>query len=100
MATGWLIGVLVDAGGSGFVRRFYAVAREDQARAEWSAVDRALKDGRIATSPTGGMEPVQAIAPLSADMARSLDLAPGEVRALGAKWPRRLVGSPTSPHPE
>ena len=97
MTTGWLVGVLVETDG-GFVRHFYAAAREDQARAEWSAGDRAQNEGTVATSPRGGTEPVQAISPLSADAVRSLDLAPGEVRALGVRWPRRWVGNRLLPH--
>ncbi len=92
MTTGWMIGVMVEAAGERApVRHFFAVAHQDRAKAEWSAVDQAMLLGAIAASPVGGLEPVQAIAPLSADMMRAQCLAGGQVRALGPKWPRRWI---------
>lgn len=93
MASGWMIGVMVERPGeSGFVRHYYAVGQEDRARAEWAAVDAALTLGRIATSPVDGYEPVQAVDPLPPKTVLALGLRPGQVRALGDKWPRRWLG--------
>lgn len=91
--TGWMIGVLVELPDGGLERQFYAAAREDRAHAEWSAVDMAIAKGPIAVSPSRGIEPVQAIAQLSAAAIKTLGLAPGQVMALGSKWPRRWVGA-------
>ncbi len=87
--TGWMIGVLVEIDGAPAVRHFYAVARDDRARAEWAAADQAIRDGAIATSPHDGMEPVEAIGPLSARALQSLGLAADQTKALGWKPPRR-----------
>jgi hypothetical protein len=73
-------------------RRYFAVARGDRSRAEWAAVDAAVALGRVATSPIGGLEPVAALAPITARVAQITGLADREVRALGAKWPRRWIG--------
>jgi hypothetical protein len=89
---GWLIGVLVEAPGEPKpLLHYFAVGHEDQGKSEWTAVDRASEAGRIASSPIGGQEPVKAIRPLSLAKMRSLGLAPGEVRALGWKHPRRWL---------
>jgi hypothetical protein len=94
MAAGWVIGVLVDvAGEEAPSRHFYAVAKPDQARAEWAAGDRASAAGAIAASPSGGMEPVEAIAPLTDATIKAMGLALGDTRALGRKWPRRWIGN-------
>ena len=91
--TGWMVGVLVEIGGAPAVRHFYAVARDDRARAEWAAADQALKDGAIATSPHAGMEPIEAIGPLSTRALHALGLAPGQTKALGWKPPRRWLAA-------
>ena len=92
MATGWMIGVMVElAGEPAPVRHFFAVAQEDQAKAEWTAVDHALSLGSLAGSPFKGVEPVQAIAPLTPHKINLLGLSRGQVRALGRTWPRRWV---------
>ena len=89
---GWLIGVLVEiAGESRPLLHYFAVGHLDQGKAEWTAVDRAAEAGRIASSPVGGQEPVEAIRPLTLQKMRMLGLAPGEVRALGWKHPRRWL---------
>ncbi len=94
MTAGWMIGVLVDvADEAAPTRHFFAVAKPDQARAEWAALDRASGAGAIAASPFGGMEPVEAIGPISAGTLKAMGLAPGETRALGRKWPRRWIGN-------
>jgi hypothetical protein len=94
MTAGWMIGVLVEtAGEPAPVRHFYAVAKPDQARAEWAAIDQASGAATVSSSPFGGMEPVQALAPLSAGVVRSMGLAPGDTRALGRRWPRRWIGA-------
>ena len=93
---GWMIGVMVELErGAAPVRHYYAVGRADRNRAEWAAVDSALQlGGQVATSPSGGSEPVEAVAPLSPDVARVMGLGDGQVRALGPRWPRRWIGNP------
>jgi len=95
MAGGWLIGVMVEvAGETGARRHYYVVGYPDRERAEWRAIDGALLLGRVASSPVGGLEPVHAIAELSAHAVRDLGLKPGEVRSLGWRWPRRWATQP------
>ena len=92
MAGGWLIGVMVEPGGvAAPVRHYYAVGCEEQAKAEWSAIDLALQIGAVASSPVGGLEPVQAIRRLAPQRMSALGLAAGEVRALGWRHPRRWL---------
>ncbi len=92
---GWVIGVLLE-GDEGPRQEFFAVAREDRARAEWAAADLALSLGSIAASPRGGSEPVEAIAALTPDLVERFGVRPGAVKALGRRWPRRwLVGAPS-----
>jgi hypothetical protein len=102
MANVWLIGVMVELEDERVPQRhFFAVGVEDRAKAEWRAIDRAMLTGRVASSPVGGLEPVHAIAELTGKAAAGLALAPGEVKALGRRWPRRLVtydpGTPSRP---
>ena len=92
MSTGWVIGVMVELPGeTAPVRHFYAIGHEDRAKAEWTAIDNAMLIGQIATSPVGGLEPVEALGFLSTPAMRSLGLAPGHTRALGDRWPRRWL---------
>jgi len=92
MAKGWLIGVMVEvAGEPNPLRHFFAVGHEDRAKAEWSAIDRALLIGRVATSPVGGLEPVHMVSELAARTTNALALKAGEVRSLGWRWPRRWI---------
>jgi hypothetical protein len=92
MASGWMIGVMVEVAGEPVaLRHFFAVGYEDRARAEWKAVDQALLLGRVSASPVKGLEPVHAIAELSAKTVGALALKPAEVRSLGWKWPRRWI---------
>jgi len=92
MANGWLIGVMVEVAGEPLpVRYFFAVGHEDRSRAEWSAIDRALLIGRVATSPVGGLEPVHMVSALAATTTNAQALKTGEVRALGWRWPRRWI---------
>ena len=92
MAGGWLIGVLVQiAGETAPLRHFYAVGHADQAKSEWTAIDWAGRAGRVATSPLGGQEPVEAIRAISLAKMKILGLAPGEVRELGWRHPRRWL---------
>ena len=89
-----MIAVLVEEGGKdGPQRCFYAVARDDRAQAEWAAVDLAVALGAVASSPVGGVEPVQAVGRLSADVIGEAGMAAGEIRALGRRWPRRWMRS-------
>jgi hypothetical protein len=92
MASGWLIGVMVElAGEPAPLRHFFAVGHEDRARAEWRAIDQAMLIGPVAGSPVGGLEPVHAIGELPARTVSAQALKPGEVRALGRRWPRRWI---------
>jgi hypothetical protein len=87
-----MIGVMVEPErGAAPVRQFFAVGRVDRNRAEWAAVDLALASGAVATSPSGGAEPVEAVAPLSAAVCKAMGLVEGQVRALGPRWPRRWL---------
>ena len=89
---GWLIGILVRLPGEAEpTRHFYAVGLADRARAEWAAADLAMLLGDIASSPHKGTEPVDAMAPLTANAFDWSGLKDGEVRALGWKWPRRWL---------
>ena len=92
MAGGWLIGVMVEVAGEPVpLRHFFAVGHEDRAKAEWSAIDRALLIGRVATSPVAGLEPVHMVSELAARTTSALALKAGEVRSLGWRWPRRWI---------
>ena len=90
--AGWIVAVLVETDGEPVaVRHFYALGFEDRAKAEWTAVDHALREGAVATSPLNGQEPVQAICPIAPAIMNRLGLNPGQVRALGGLWPRRWI---------
>ncbi len=92
MAGGWLIGVLVQAPGEPRpLRHYFAIGHEDQGKCEWTAVDLAREVGRIAESPIGGQEPVEALRALTPGAMKTLGLAPGQARALGWKHPRRWL---------
>ena len=98
MATGWLIGVMVEEAGEPAPRRhFFAVGHDDRAKAEWCAIDRAQLIGRVATSPVGGLEPVHMIRELEPRTIRVQALKAGEVRALGWRWPRPWLPAPVVP---
>ncbi len=85
-----MIGVMLELTGEPVaIRHFFAVGHEDRAKAEWSAIDKALLSGNVASSPVGGLEPVHVVNALSEKSVRALALKPGEVRPLGWKWPRR-----------
>jgi hypothetical protein len=100
MATGWIIGVLLDAAGEPeAVRHYFAVGQADQARAEWAATDRALAEGSVSTSPKDGVEPVEAVGALAERAARGLGLRAGEVRSLGRAWPRRWLAGKAASEP-
>jgi hypothetical protein len=92
MASGWMIGVMVELAGEPVaLRHFFAVGHEDRAKAEWRAIDQALLIGKVATSPVGGLEPVHMVSELTPHTVGRLALKPGEVRALGWRWPRRWL---------
>lgn len=98
MANGWLIGVMVEVEGERVpLRHFFAVGFEDRAKAEWKAIDAALLTGPVAGSPVGGLEPVHMVAELTARTVKTLALKPGEVRALGWRWPRRWIALQEKP---
>lgn len=87
-----MIGVMVElAGEPKPLRHFFAVGHEDRAKAEWTAIDRAMLIGGISVSPVGGLEPVHVVSELTPQIVKSLALKPGEVRSLGWKWPRRWI---------
>ena len=90
--AGWVVAVLLEPDRTPpAVRHFYAVGFEDRGKAEWTAVDHALRDGAVATSPQDGQEPVQTMSPIPAALMARLGLGSGEVRALGPLWPRRWI---------
>ena len=92
MASGWLIGVMVEVDGEPLpVRHFFAVGHDDRSRAEWRAIDGAQLIGRVAGSQVGGLEPVHMISELTAKTIKVMALKAGEVRSLGWRWPRRWV---------
>jgi hypothetical protein len=92
MAGGWLIAVLIEiAGEPKPLRHYFAIGHEDQGKAEWTAVDWAQRTGRVASSPIGGQEPVEAVRALSPGKMKILGLAQGEVRELGWRHPRRWL---------
>ena len=87
-----MIGVMVELPGEPSpLRHFFAVGHEDRAKAEWTAIDRALLIGAVAESPVSGLEPVHVVSELSPRTVKSLALKSGEVRPLGWKWPRRWL---------
>ena len=87
-----MIGVVIEQTGEPApLRHFYAVAQADRARAEWAAVDMAMTLGAVAMSPVRGMEPVEALNPLSVRAVGALGLSPGQVMAFGSKRPRRWL---------
>jgi hypothetical protein len=87
-----LIGVLLEiAGEAAPLRHYFAVGHEDRAKSEWTAVDHAGRVGRVASSPIAGQEPIEAIRPLTAARMKALGLAPGQVRELGWRHPRRWL---------
>jgi hypothetical protein len=88
----WMIGVMLEVAGEPEpLRHFFAVGHDDRAKAEWTAIDKARLTGEVAVSPVKGLEPVHVVAELSPKTVKSLALRPGEVRALGWKWPRRWI---------
>lgn len=90
--SGWVIGVMVEtADEPAPVRWHFAIGFEDRAKSEWTAIDSAAGLGDVAFSPVGGLEPVQALAPLTAAKMKLLGLAPGEVRSLGRSLPRKWL---------
>ena len=89
--AGWVVGVLLAAEGQPMLRHYYAVGHADRAKAEWTAVDWALRRGEVAASPIAGDEPVEALKPLTRARMNLLGLTPGEVRELGWKSPRRWL---------
>ena len=85
----WMVGVMLELPEEPApIRHFFAVGHEDQARAEWAAVDEALVLGAVAVSPVAGVEPVQAFARLSPKVVKRMGLGEGRVRPLGRIWPR------------
>lgn len=91
--AGWVVAVLLEPGRDAEqARRYFAIGRADRAQAEWVAVDMAISLGlRVAASPAGGQEPVEALAPLPPVRMRALGLASGERRDLGERRPRRWL---------
>ena len=88
-AKGWMIGVMVELPDEAApVRHYFAVGLEERASAEWKAIDAAQRLGDVATSPVGGLEPVHAVAELSARAIEAQALRAGEVRSLGQRTPR------------
>lgn len=87
-----MIGVMVELEGEPApLRHFFAVGHEDRAKAEWTAIDHAMKVGRIAVSPSQGLEPVHVVSELTLGLVKTMALRPGQVRGLGSRWPRRWI---------
>ncbi|AWM76874.1 hypothetical protein [Phenylobacterium parvum] len=92
---GWVIAVLTEPSGEAAPRRlFFAVGFADQGQAEWKAVDAAAAEAPLASGPRNGIEPVRALAPLADAAMRRKGLLDGEVRPLGAAWPRNWLPAP------
>jgi hypothetical protein len=89
--AGWVVGVMLAADGQPMQRWYYAIGHADQAKAEWTAIDLAVRAGEVATSPVAGDEPVQALRPLTPPRMAMLGLGPGEVLELGWRYPRRWL---------
>ena len=89
--AGWVIGVMLQPPGERMQRHYYAVGHADRAKAEWTAIDWAVRAGEVAPSPVDGAEPVEALRPLTRPRMTMLGLAPGEVRELGWRYPRRWL---------
>lgn len=89
--AGWVIAVLLAADSLPMQRHYYAVGHADRSKAEWTAVDWALRRGEVAASPLAGAEPVEALKGLTRPRMATLGLASGEVRELGCKSPRRWL---------
>lgn len=88
----WMVGVMLELPDEAApVRHFFAVGHEDRNRAEWAAVDQAIVAGAVATSPIGGIEPVEAFAKLSPRVVKRMGLKEGRVQPLGRLWPRRWL---------
>jgi hypothetical protein len=90
--AGWVVGVMLKAPSEPMQRWYYAVGHADQAKAEWTAVDLALRQGEVAQSPVDGEEPVQALRPLTRPRMAALGLLAGQVRELGWRYPRKWLG--------
>ena len=90
-AAGWVVGVMLAQAGEPMQRWYYAIGHADRAKAEWTAVDHALRAGEVAASPVAGAEPVEALRPLDRARMAALGLAGGEVRELGWRYPRRWL---------
>jgi protocatechuate 3,4-dioxygenase beta subunit len=92
IVQGWVVGVMVEIAGERLpVRHYFAVGKPDRAQAEWAAVDLAMQTGPVASSPSAGREPVEALREVVAFKMRELGLKPGEARALGDKFCRELT---------
>jgi hypothetical protein len=89
--AGWIVGVMLKPPGESLQRHYYAVGWADRAKAEWTAVDRAVAAGEVAAGPVAGVEPVEALKWLTRPRMAMLGLAPGEVRELGWRYPRRWL---------
>jgi hypothetical protein len=89
--AGWVIGVMLQVPGEAMQRHYYAVGHPDRAKAEWTAIDWAVRAGEVAAGPVAGAEPVQALRPLTRPRMAALGLSPGEVRELGWRYPRRWL---------
>jgi hypothetical protein len=89
--AGWVVGVMLKTPAEPMQRYYYAVGHADRAKAEWTAVDCAVRAGEVAASPVAGAEPVAALKPLTRPAMAALGLLPGEVRELGWRYPRRWL---------
>jgi hypothetical protein len=89
--AGWVVGVMLAPAGQPMQRHYFGVGHADRAKAEWTAIDQAVRDGEVASSPVDGTEPVQALHPLTRARMTTLGLSAGQVRPLGWRYPRRWL---------
>jgi hypothetical protein len=89
--AGWVIGVMLRTPGEPMQRHYFAVGHPDRAKAEWTAIDWAVRAGEVAASPVEGAEPVEALRALTRPRMALLGLAAGQVRELGWRYPRRWL---------
>ncbi|CAN7423552.1 hypothetical protein LJR225_002745 [Phenylobacterium sp. LjRoot225] len=89
--AGWVIGVMLATADQPMQRHYFGVGHGDRAKAEWTAIDQAVRDGEVASGPVDGTEPVQALHPLTRARMATLGLSAGQVRPLGWRYPRRWL---------
>ena len=54
--AGWVIGVLLAPAGQPMQRHYFGVGHGDRAKAEWTAIDQAVREGEVASGPVDGTD--------------------------------------------